>query len=128
MKWNEEVRNRLLKNANAEWKNAFGEKATYISMSLDDLRATVAHIEELEVLEQFTTPDYCLALSNADHEINALKKRIEELEHEPTLYRGVEKRTCIKCQSEYPDFGCSSHMRCWKCRFVEDYEMEHCKC
>lgn len=87
MKWNEGVKNRLLKNANTEWKNAFGEEAKYISVSLDDLRAAMAHIEELEVLEQFTTPDYCLALSNADHEINALKKRIEELEKEPTLYR-----------------------------------------
>lgn len=115
MKWNEDIKSYLRHVSEAKTTS---EMEAHCSKNLaESLRSTLAHIEELEVLEQFTTPDYCLALSNADHEIDALKKRIEELEHEPTLYKGVEKRTCINCQSEYPDFGYSSHMRCWDCRF-----------
>lgn len=54
--------------------------------------------------------------------LQAALERILELEKECGSYQGTETRTCIDCRNTYPEFGHSSHMRCWECRSQKDFQ------
>jgi hypothetical protein len=70
--WNDEVKARLEKLAESISRSRNVHAGT-------DIYAALAKIAELEFLEPFTTPDYCLALSDAAHRYEALKAKADEL-------------------------------------------------